>query len=163
MFSLILLVLAAGDNFYQGGVAPTALKDTRHVDPGPSIFSCSTETLKTSSTCVFDGRPATSADPKAQATANMAFVAQLGASLCKQRLEKSTLEEADRGPRLKACQERVKKMSPVCTIDGKEGLVDAEGRFAPGSKACYLAMAEALQRLDVPTPPAEPKKPAEAP
>lgn len=165
MLVLTLVVLAAGgEPQFKGGFPPTALNKPAAAEPAPSVYSCSTETLRTTHTCVFDGHPAASADPKAQAAANAAFVTQLGSTLCKQRLDKAMLEDGDKAPRLKACQERLKKVAPQCTLDGREGLVDAEGRFAPGAKSCYLAVAEALQRVDLPAAPAAEAKPApEAP
>lgn len=164
MVLVLLAVLAAGDDGrFLGGVPPTALNAPAKTESPPSISACTIDTLKSSHTCVFDGRPATSTDPKAQATANQAFVSQLGASLCKLRLVASTLEQPEKDARFKACTERVKKISPQCTLDGKTGIVDAEGRFAPNAKGCYLSIAEAVQRLDLPLMASEKKKAAEAP
>ncbi len=164
MVFVLLAVLAAGDDsFYKAGVPPTPLNAPPVPSSAPSTFSCSVETLRTSQTCVFDGRPAESSDPKAQAAANMAFVVQVTTSLCKSRLDESTLEPAEKDVRTKACMDRVKKVSAQCSAGGKTGIVDAEGRFAPGAKGCYVSLAEAIQRLDLPRMASEKKKSAETP
>jgi hypothetical protein len=164
MLLVLLAVLAAGDdNRYAGGVPPTPLSANTVTEAPPAASACTIDTLKTSHTCVFDGRPAVSSDPKAQAAANQAFVSQLGVSLCKQRLETSTLDQPEKDARIKACTDRVRKISPQCALDGKTGIVDAEGRFAPLAKGCYLSIAEAVQRLDLPLMASEKKKNAAQP
>lgn len=156
--SLLLLLVTAGDDppRYQGGHKAIPLEGAPDAEDRVSVLACTPETLKTSHNCVFDGRPGAASDTKAQATANTTFALQLGVSLCKARTEPMSGEAREKAEKIKQCTARVQQATPGCSLDGKVGLVDGEGRFGPSAKACYISLAEALQSMD--TPPAPPER-----
>ena len=128
------------------------------VDSSPSLQACSTLTLRRASKCLFDGRPAvveSEAARKKQAKDNVELARSVGSGLCTERLAPTTTEEKEKNRRMTACLEGTKRASIACSLEGVEVLLDAEGRFSTQSRACYEALAEALQSADVPLPPKE--------
>ena len=138
---------------YQGGARPTPLNAPGPVDERPSVIACSVDTLRTSVQCLFDARPLAAADSPAartrQASDNKAAAQLLGDKLCRARVETLDLTDQERLARLQGCLSRVKAALPVCTLEGKEALLDADSQFGAQGQACYVALAEAAQRVSV--------------
>lgn len=163
--SLLALLNAAPDR-YLGGEKPTPLAGPGPVDSSPSQQACSTVTLKRSSKCFFDGRPAVVANDSArkkQAKDNVELARTVGSGLCTERLGPTTTEPREKSRRMMACLEGTRRASIACSLEGAEVLLDAEGRFSTQSRACYEALAEALQSADIPVTPKEAPAPSARP
>jgi hypothetical protein len=155
--TLMALLHAAPDR-YLGGEKPTPLAVPGPVDSSPSLQACSTQTLRRSSKCLFDGRPAvveSDAARKKQAKDNVDLARSVGGGLCTERLAPSVEEAKEKNRRMTACLEGTQRASVACSLEGAEVLLDAEGRFSTQARACYEALAGALQSADVPLPPKE--------
>jgi len=167
MLTLTLLALLnAAPDRYLGGEKPTPLAVPGPVDSSPSLQACSTVTLKRSSKCFFDGRPALAENDSArkkQAKDNVELARTVGSGLCTERLGPTTTEPKEKSRRMTACLEGTQRASIACSLEGAEVLLDAEGRFSTQSRACYEALAEALQSADVHVTPKEAPAPSARP
>ena len=156
MLTLTLLALLnAAPDRYLGGEKPTPLAVPGPVDSSPSLQACSTVTLKRSSKCFFDGRPAvvqSDSARKQQAKDNVELARTVGSGLCTERLSVITSDPKEKNRRMTACLEGTQRASVACSLEGAEVLLDAEGRFSTQSRACYEALAHALQSADIPVP-----------
>lgn len=160
--ALVLLALLGADPEkeaprFQGGAPSTALNATPTANAQPSVVSCSAETLRASTQCLFDGRAlvAPDAERARQAKQNRATAQDLGEALCRDRVAAVELEPKEQAARLADCVARVKRAMPSCSLEGKEALFDAESHFSPEAQACYVALAEAGQLVTTPLPPPE--------
>ena len=159
MLTMVLVgMLGAEPDRFLGGAQPTPLAVPGPVDTEPTLQACSTQTLRRSSGCLFDGRPAaveSDGARKKQAQDNIELASKLGSGLCNERIEPSTAGSKEKGRRLAACTEGTARASSACSLQGSEVLLDSEGRFSNQSRACYEALAEALQLADLPVTPTE--------
>lgn len=154
MIHLLLLLLSAEPRF-QGGVPPTAMnKQPAPVDSSTN-YPCSEETLRSGATCTFDGKPAAGTNTVEQTNRNLEIAMKMGLRLCVQRAEANTLDPALRKQRAEACGNTLKRTLSSCGLEGKEALLDAEGRFGEAGKACYLELAVAAQQPEAPPQPIE--------
>lgn len=163
---IVVSLLAAEPDRYLGGAAPTPLAGPAPVDARPTGQACSTVTLRRSSPCYFDGRPAvveSDAGKKKQAQANVELAGTVGRGLCAERLATEVLEPKERQRRMSLCTEGTTRASIACGLEGAEVLLDSEGRFGERGRGCYQALAEALQSADVPMLPKEPVVPPARP
>lgn len=161
----IVMLLSAEPDRFLGGAKPTPLDTPAPVDTTPSNQACSTLTLRHSSKCLFDGRPAvveTDAARKKQAKDNVELAKSLGKGMCSERLGPTLEDEKERARRMKVCVEGTARASNVCSLEGAEVLLDSEGRFSNRAGTCYEALATALQTADVPIPPKEAPEPPPA-
>jgi hypothetical protein len=154
MVFLVFSLLAAEPTF-MGGIEPQPLSITpMKVDETPTESACSTETLRRSKACHFDGRPAPAAsasDRDRQAKDNIDLAERIGRGICLQRNAKST----ELTVRVNACSHRVHEAAKECDLEGVETLIDTQGRFSTHAHGCYVSLAEALQLGDVPALPAD--------
>jgi hypothetical protein len=140
---LIAIALSAGG---VPEIAPAA--DPRlFADPSaqatPSDYACTAETLAADRPCTFESDAAPAADPARQADANVEAALRIGDALC----PRAARHPLDRGPdpeALRLCKKAFAERAGACAGDGALPLLDAQGRFAPGSRGCYMALSEAL-------------------
>ena len=155
MFALVLSLLAAEPTFI-GGVAPQPLSITpMPVDEAPTGSACSTETLRRSTACHFDARPAVAvsdSDKDRQAKDNLALAEKIGRGICQQR----SASKADASQRLTQCAARIRSAVAECDLEGTEALIDTQGRFSTHARGCYASLAEALQVGEVPAQETQP-------
>ncbi|MBI5068657.1 MAG: hypothetical protein HZB56_10490 [Deltaproteobacteria bacterium] len=114
-------------------------------DATPTAFACTVETLAAGKDCVFEGQALAAADPVRQAQENGKTAAALGNQLCGRASRLATQARADAAV-LAACQRSFVEKAGGCAADGSAPLLDAEGRFGAGARACYAAMSEVLAR-----------------
>lgn len=160
--TLVVLLSAEPDRFL-GGAPPTPLAVPGPVDTSPTSQACSTQTLRRSSKCFFDGRPAvveTDAAKKKQAKDNVELARSVGKGLCNERLAPTTTEPKEKSRQMTACLEGTQRASLACSLEGSEVLLDSEGRFSNQARACYEALAAALQSAEAPPAPKESEPPA---
>lgn len=159
MLTLTIVMLLSAEpaptDRFLGGAKPTPLSTPGPVDTTPSSQACSTLTLRDSSKCLFDGRPAvmeTDAARKKQAKDNVELAKSLGKGMCTERLTPTLEDDKERARRTKVCVDGTTRAAATCSLQGEEVLLDAEGRFSNRAGACYEALATALQLADVPLP-----------
>jgi hypothetical protein len=111
----------------------------------PSAYACTAETLAQDRPCTFESDAAAAADAARQADANVEAALRVGDALCP-RVARHPLDRAPDPDALRLCKKAVAERAGACAGDGAVPLLDAQGRFAPGSRACYLALSEALGR-----------------
>jgi len=114
-------------------------------DPSPTTFACTVETLASGKSCVFEGQALPSADATRQAQENGRAAAALGNQLCARAAKLAAEPRADPDV-LAACQRSFVERAAGCAADGSAPLLDAEGRFGGGARACYAAMSGVLAR-----------------
>lgn len=163
LFLALSMLLSGEPPRFLGGAPPTPLAVPGPVDQTPTLQACSTETLRRSTHCVFDARPMVAdsdAARKKQAKENLDLAMTLGKGLCRERLKATSTDAKEQARRVSLCLDGTLRVSNGCSLDGVEALLDAEGRFSTRARACYEALAEALQSADVPLAPrAEPVEP----
>lgn len=150
------MLLSAEPPRFLGGASPTPLSVPGPVDQTPTLQSCSTETLRRSSRCVFDARPIQADGEtarKRQAKDNLDLAVTLGHGLCRERLMPADTDLKEKNRRMSSCVEGAVRASIGCSLDGVEALLDAEGRFSTRARACYESLAAALQSADAPVAP----------
>lgn len=114
-------------------------------DPGPTGFSCTPETLLSGAECVFESAAEAAADRGAQALENRRLAQQIAEAACVASARVRGEVDPD-AALLALCKEEVGPVAAGCAVEGRRPLLDAHGRFAPEARACYLALAEVLQR-----------------
>jgi len=114
-------------------------------DQSPTTFACTVETLAAGKSCVFEGQALPAADATRQAQENGKAAAALGNQLCARAARLAAEPRADPDV-LAACQRSFVEKAAGCAADGSAPLLDAEGRFGSGARACYAAMSGVLAR-----------------
>lgn len=114
-------------------------------DQSPTTFACTVETLAAGKDCVFEGQALPAADATRQAQENGKAAAALGNQLCARAARQASEPRADPAV-LAACQRSFVERAAGCAADGSAPLLDAEGRFGAGARACYAAMSGVLAR-----------------
>ncbi len=164
MLTVVVALALAAEPRFLGGVAPAPLTTKpMAVDEAPTERACSTETLRVSTGCHFDARPAAAVsndDRARQSKDNIVLADRIGQGLCRQRNALKAADPRDVEKRVLQCTARVRTASLQCDLEGAEALIDTTGRFSTLARGCYAALAEALQLSDVPSVPTEAPPPA---
>lgn len=114
-------------------------------DRSPTSYACTVETLLTGADCVFEGQAPPAADARKQAAENGRAAADLGNRACARAAKLASEPRADADV-LAACHREFAQRASGCAADGSAPLLDAEGRFGAGARACYAAMADVLAK-----------------
>ena len=144
MYALTAWLVLAADPRYLGGAPSTPLNVPSPVDQSPSVHACTVQSLSHSSDCVFDAHalaPEGQDARRKQAKDNLGLARSLSAAICKERIAPAELELKEKARRATACLENTRRASAMCSLDGLEALLDAEGRFSPRGRECYQCLA----------------------
>jgi hypothetical protein len=114
-------------------------------DHTATTYACTAETLLSGSDCVFEGQAPPASDHRRQAEENGKAAAALGNQACARAAKLASEPRADPAV-LAACHREFAQKASGCAADGSAALLDAEGRFGAGARACYAAMADALAK-----------------
>jgi hypothetical protein len=114
-------------------------------DRSPTSYACTVETMLSGAECVFEGQAPPAADPRRQAEENGRAAAALGDRACARAAKLASEPRADAGV-LAACHREFAQRAAGCAADGSAPLLDAEGRFGAGARACYAAMVDVLAK-----------------
>jgi hypothetical protein len=114
-------------------------------DRSPSAFACTVDTLLAGADCVFEGQAPAAPDARRQAEENGRAAAALGNRACARAAKLASEPRADPDV-LAACHREFARKAAGCAADGSAPLLDADGRFGNGARACYAAMADVLAK-----------------
>ncbi len=113
----------------------------------PTAWSCTVNTLHKGGECVFESEAPAPKDREAQAAQNVATTKTLASAICtvSARDVEGRLDRALQG----VCEGEFKAVAPGCSLDGAAVLLDAQARFAPAARACYLRLGEVARQTQL--------------
>ncbi|HEY7724555.1 MAG TPA: hypothetical protein VH880_04430 [Anaeromyxobacteraceae bacterium] len=114
-------------------------------DTSATVYACTVETLISGRDCVFEGQAPPALEAVRQARENGRAAASLADRACGRAARLATESRPD-GAVLSACRRDFGERAAGCAADGSAPLLDAEGRFGAGARACYAAMSQVLAR-----------------
>jgi hypothetical protein len=114
-------------------------------DRSATGYACTVDTLLGGGDCIFEGQAPPALDAGKQAEENGRIAAALGNKACARAAKLASEPRADPGV-LAACHREFAQKAAGCAADGSAPLLDSEGRFGTGARACYAAMADVLAK-----------------
>lgn len=148
MVTLAFLSLLLGAGPADGSQA-SSLEAAPLADESPTAWSCTVDTLRSGRECVFEAELTAAEPDRDQAANNLRLVQGMGKTLCAD----AARPREDEGKPDKAlaalCEKKYASASERCDLEGTVSVVDAKGRFAPAARACYRALAGALQETQM--------------
>jgi hypothetical protein len=146
---LSLLLLGAAPEGNAPALPPEALAAPPLADDSPTAWACTIDTLRAGKECVFEAEASSSDAPNADLdSANQKLLREVGKALCTEAV--GTVREGRPDAALTAlCEKRYSAAVDQCGLDGTALVVDAKGRFAPGARACYRALSNVLQEVQL--------------
>lgn len=143
-----LLLLGAAPQGGAPAVPPEALAAPPVADESPTAWSCTIDTLRAGKECVFEAEVQAGAPDENQAAANVKLLKDAAPALCAEAIASARdgLPDAGLGT---LCQRQYAAAVGRCGIDGTSPIVDGKGRFAPAARACYRALSNVLQDVQL--------------
>lgn len=127
------------------GVALLAVAGAAHGEP--TAWACSTDTLRTSASCLFEAVPPRAADGQRQARENVKQARALVQRLCLAELSRAA--QPVLASLIQGCKDAAAEVAPACALSDGVPLQDAAGRFPPEARDCYEALGDVLARTRV--------------
>lgn len=129
-------------------MSPDALAAPPVVDESPTAWACTVDTLREGRECVFEAEPSTAPASAEQGTANVNTLKQAGPALCAEAAKPPSGGATDRAL-VVLCERMLTPAAEACHLDGAAPVVDKQGRFAPGARACYRGLSRVLQEVNL--------------
>lgn len=104
------------------------------------------DTLRAGKECVFEADLSAGAPSDSQDASNKKLLQDVARALCTEAV--GNIREGRPDATLTAlCERRYITAVDQCGLEGTSFVVDAKGRFAPGARSCYRALANVLQEV----------------
>jgi hypothetical protein len=152
MVTVVLLSLLLGAGPSDGSEPESAaqsLESPPVADESPTGWSCTVDTLRSGKECVFEAETTSSEPGKDQAASNVRMIQEQGRALCAEAAKPRSGEGKPDRSLASLCEKKYASAAERCGLEGTAPVVDAKGRFAPAARACYRALAGALQETQL--------------
>jgi hypothetical protein len=144
--AFLSILLGAGPN---DGSQASSLESTPMADESPTAWSCTVDTLRSGKECVFEAEVTASEPDREQAASNVRLVQGMGRTLCAEAARPRSEEGKPDKALAALCEKKYAAAAERCELEGTVSVIDAKGRFAPAARACYRALAGALQETQM--------------
>jgi hypothetical protein len=144
--AFLSILLGAGPN---DGSQASSLEAAPQADESPTAWSCTVDTLRSGRECVFEAEVTASEPDRDQAASNVKLVQGMGRTLCAEAARPRQEEDKPDKALAALCEKKYASASERCELEGSVSVIDAKGRFAPAARACYRALAGALQETQM--------------
>ncbi|QDE97580.1 hypothetical protein [Myxococcus xanthus] len=141
-----LFLLGSAPDSSAPAIPPEALAAPPVADESPTAWSCTVDTLRAGKECVFEADLSAGAPSDSQDASNKKLLQDVARALCTEAV--GNIREGRPDATLTAlCERRYITAVDQCGLEGTSFVVDAKGRFAPGARSCYRALANVLQEV----------------
>lgn len=131
------------------GPSDGSLEASPVADESPTAWSCTVDTLRSGRECVFEAELTAGEADRDQATNNVKLVQGMGRALCAEAARPQSGEGKPDKALSALCEKKYAAATERCDLEGAVSVVDSKGRFAPAARACYRALAGALQETQL--------------
>ncbi|GHG96256.1 hypothetical protein JJE73_13375 [Comamonas sp. JC664] len=141
-----LFLLGSAPEGAAPAIPPEALAAPPVADESPTAWACTVDTLRAGKECVFEADLSAGSPSDAQDTSNKSMLQDVGRALCSEAVGNIREGRPD-ATLVSLCERRYVTAVDQCGLEGTSFVVDAKGRFAPGARSCYRALANVLQEV----------------